>query len=191
MFRTYLLVLGWFLSLFATAASAQPTAHVVNVIATGTFNSYSDQFEFQITSSAGGLESGVLQTGGVPSTYTVTNYVPETRTRTVPRTVYRIVNGRLVAETVYEEQTYTVMKPVYETRTVLIPANGKWVSIGGYGLWWINAASVNGVVAGFGIRQGDSVLGNLRVITLPPGGLPSVDSYLIETAPADPPSPCM
>lgn len=172
-------VVGLIVTLAASAASAQPGPDSVPVTLKGDDFEFSDVYEF--------LETGALNTGGIESTATVTRFVPEQRVRQVTKTVYRIINGRLVPMTIVADEAYTVYVPVQENFDfVLPPLKGVWFGAGldGISVWLINSAGPSGLVFGFGTRHGESVDGIVSYLTIgsgPPSGVYQVSTDVVAT----------
>lgn len=195
--RYLLSALAFVFTLSGGLATAQPAEDTIAVKATGVDVSFYDLFDFQPASSTSALPSGVLKSGGFQAYVIVRRFVTETRVREVPYTVYRIVNGRLVAETLYRSETYTVSKPVYETQLIDLPAaNGTWYGLSGpqSSVWLISAVTPTGVKIGFGVRNGTNATGFVTLASFPGFALPSgtyvIESTTDEPGPAEETNPC-
>lgn len=161
-------------TLAASSAHAQVAGDVVDVELTKSNYEFIDRYEFQ--------PGGVLLTGGIISSTTVTEYRTEQRTRTEKYNVVRFVNGRLVVEQRERLVEYTVQVPIDRTVEFFLPAvNGIWYGTRNFAIWLISTSGPSGVEVGLGTTVGGSVTGTVTYLNL--GGPPPAGTYRVANAP--------
>jgi len=162
------------LSLLDSRGAIAQNTNVLDVNVTGIDKDidFVNRYDFQGETNA---RKGVLKTGGFLTSYTVTKYVTEERSKTENYQVVFYINGKRVVETRQRVINYTVRVPVKEEIPLRLPIVwGKWYSLGNKAssVWLVSSASSSGIVIGCGLRYDQQINGFMTYLftSRPPTG---------------------